>query len=132
MYTNTDKYCQLAFSRGQYSFSTFCRATLGDLPWNKRDWIRKGLHCKLFVNLIILGSHLEQRQEEQGERLVNRGIHQSLGQEQEEPPEANIVIEESLHRRVEVVRHTAPKDQAEQSIGEDALLVQRLGARQTL
>lgn len=48
-----------------------------------------------------MDSHLEQGQEEQGQCLVNRSIDQSLGQEQEEPSEAHILAEESLHRRVE-------------------------------
>lgn len=79
-----------------------------------------------------MDSHLEQGQEEQGQCLVNRSIDQSLGQEQEEPSEAHILAEESLHRRVEIVRHTTAEDQSKESVGEYALLVEGLGARQTL
>jgi len=59
-------------------------------------------------------------------------INQSLGQEQEEPPKAHVVVEESLHRRVEVVRNTASEDQAKESVGKDTMLVEGLGPRQSL
>lgn len=80
----------------------------------------------------VEGTHLEQGQEEQGESLIGWSVDQTFGQEQEEPPETQIMAEQSFDCGVEVVGDTAPEDQAKQSIGENAVLVQGLGPRQSL
>lgn len=77
-------------------------------------------------------AHLEYGQEVQRKQLIERSKCQSLREEQKELSEAQIMTEQTLHRLVEIMWHSAAKDDAKESVGEDTLLVQLLGAGNAL
>lgn len=77
-------------------------------------------------------THLEYGQEVQGEQLIQRSKCQSLREEQKELSEAQIMTEQTFYRLIEIVGHSAAKDDAKETVGEDTLLVQLLGAGNAL
>lgn len=88
-------------------------------------------HIRYIPEVISSSTYLEYGQEVQGKQLIERSKCQALREEQKEFFEAKIT-EQTLHRLIEIMRNSAAKEDAKESVGKDTMLVQLFGAGNAL